>query len=489
MTRRILAADDMEFNRDHLRKLLEADGYEVETVPDGRAAWQELCAHKYDLVITDLRMPGSSGLDLLSMIRAERRPVGVILFTAFGDPEDALRAMKAGADDFITKPCDPDRLRFVVKRILERRSLIDELEQLRKQSGDHHHYHTMVSKSPKMKKIFGLIDQVGPIGSTVLIQGETGTGKELIARAIHAASPRRTGPLVALNCALLNESLLESELFGHEKGAFTGAERRKPGRFELANGGTILLDEIGDMPLGLQSKLLRILQSGTFERVGGTEAIQVDARVIAATNKTLEEEVKRGRFRPDLFYRLNVIKIELPPLRERTEDIPLLATHFLAKHSRQSGTSVTEIDPDAMQSILGHNWPGNIRELENAIKAGIVLADGSILRRDDLPATVAPPPRSFLTSSSLIDIDRPLPDLTSTLIAQIECEYFTRLLEQYRGNVARCARQSGLSRRSVSQKLQKFGLERTRFKVAPRQEYRSTSLLDRPSALDEFPAL
>jgi DNA-binding NtrC family response regulator len=486
MTRRILAADDMEFNRHHLRKLLETDGYEVETVPDGRSAWLELGAHKYHLVITDLRMPDLSGLDLLAKIRAARLPVGVILFTAFGDPEEALRAMKAGADDFITKPCDPDRLRLVVKRILERRQLIDELEQLRTHSADHQHFHTMISKSPKMKRVFGLVEQVGPIGSTVLVEGETGTGKELVARAIHAASPRRSGPLVALNCALLNESLLESELFGHEKGAFTGAERRKLGRFELASGGTILLDEIGDMPLALQSKLLRVLQSGTFERVGGIETLTTDVRVVAATNKTLQEEVKRGRFRADLFYRLNVIRIELPPLRERTEDIPLLAMHFLDKHNRTSGTPVTEIHFEAMQALLSHSWPGNIRELENAIKAGVALADGSILRKDDLPATVAPPGPSLAAGSALIDIDRPLPELTNDLISQIEREYFVRLLEQCRGNVARCARQSGLSRRSVSQKLHKFGLERARFKVASRPGYGATSLLDDELSSDDF---
>jgi DNA-binding NtrC family response regulator len=466
---RILAVDDMEFNRHHLRKVLEADGFEVDTAGDGRSAWNQLRSQRYDLVITDLRMPDLSGLDLLAKVRAERLPVGVIVLTAFGDASEALHAMKAGADDFVTKPYEPDHLRILIKRILDRRQLIDELEQLRKQMRGHYHFHTMVSKSPKIRKLFDLIEQVGPMGSTVLIHGETGTGKELVAHALHAADTRRAGPFVALNCAVLNDSLLESELFGHEKGAFTGAERRKIGRFEMADGGTLLLDEVGDIPPGLQAKLLRVLQSGTFERVGGTESISVDVRIVAATHKVLEEEIKKGRFRADLFYRLNVIRLDLPPLRERIEDIPLLAMHFLEKHRSQKSTSVSEIATDGMQALLRHHWPGNVRELENAIKAGVALADGSVLRRDDLPESVAPRTSHAPRSSSLLDVERALPDLTCDLIGQIEREYFVRLLSQYKGNVARCARHSGLSRRSVTQKLQKYGLERAEFKSSRRE--------------------
>ena len=323
----------------------------------------------------------------------------------------------------------------------------------------------MVSKSPKLRKVFELIEQVGPIGSTVLIQGETGTGKELVARAIHAADTRRSGPFVALNCAVLNDSLLESELFGHERGSFTGAERRKVGRFELADGGTTTArDEAGRHPLRLPGQeLLRVLQTGQFERVGGTETIQVDVRIIAASHKILEDEVRKGRFRADLFYRLNVIRIDLPPLRERVEDIPLLAMHFLQQQRTRSGTELTEIATDAMQALLRHPWPGNIRELENAIKAGVAFADGSILRHDDLPESVAPRNSHLSGGDSLIDIERPLPDLTCELIGQVEREYFVRLLSLYKGNVARCARHSGLSRRSVTQKLHKYGLERTQF--------------------------
>ena len=465
---RILVVDDMEFNRFHLRKILESEGFLVDTFGDGHSAWDQLRVERYDLVITDLRMPDLSGLDLLAKVRAERLPVGVIVLTAFGDPAEALRAMKAGADDFVAKPYEPDHLRLLIKRILERRQLIDELEQLRKQMRGDYPFHTMVSKSPKIRKLFDLIEQVGPIGSTVLIHGETGTGKEMVAQALHAADTRRAGPFVAINCAVLNDSLLESELFGHEKGSFTGAERRKIGRFEMANGGTLLLDEIGDIPLGLQAKLLRVLQSGTFDRVGGTDSVRVDVRIVATTHRNLEEEVKNGRFRADLFYRLNVIRIDLPSLRERTEDIPLLAMHFLEKHRSSKGTPVTEMATDAMQALLRHDWPGNVRELENAIKAGVALANGSVLHRDDLPESVAPRTSHNTRSSSLLDVDRSLPDLTCDLIGQVEREYFVRLLSQYKGNVARCARHSGLSRRSVTQKLQKYGLERAEFKETRR---------------------
>jgi len=464
MKRRILVVDDTPLIREHLRVILEMDGFEVETVSDGRSALAAVRERLFHLVITDLRMPDMSGIELLTTVRSEKLPFGLIVLTGHGDTQVALEVMKAGADDFVTKPYEPDHLRFLVQRILERRRLIDELQQLRKQMSEDYSFHNIVSKSPKMRKIFDLIEQIGPIGSTVLIYGETGTGKELVAQAIHAADSQRQGPFIALNCAALHESLLESELFGHEKGAFTGADRRKKGRFELADGGTFFLDEVGDVSPAMQAKLLRVLQAGTFERVGGTETIKVDVRIVAASNKRLENEVKAGRFRSDLFYRLNVIRIDLPPLRERAEDIPLLAMHFLEKFTPMSTPPVTEIDSEAMQALLEHTWPGHIRELENAIKAAVAMAEGSVIHRDALPATVAPRARKAANSSSLIDIERPLPDLTNDLIGRVERDYFTRLLARYKGNVARCAKHSGLSRRSVTQKLQKYELDRTRFK-------------------------
>ncbi|WP_435007403.1 sigma-54-dependent transcriptional regulator [Tundrisphaera lichenicola] len=465
MNPRILVVDDTPLTRETLRLVLEDDGCEVEVTDDPRLALDRLRSSAFQLVITDYRMPGMSGLDLLAAVRSEKIPCGVILLTGHGDPQLALQAMKDGADDFVAKPCDPARLVLLVHRTLEQRRLIDELEQLRLQLREDYRFHDIVSKSPKMKRIFDLIKHVGPLGSTVLIWGETGTGKELFAKAIHASDTRREGPFVALNCASLNDSLLESELFGHEKGAFTGAERRKKGRFEAADGGTLFLDEIGEVSSAMQSKLLRVLQSGTFERVGGTETISVDVRIVAASNKKLEDEVKAGRFRSDLYYRLAVVRIDVPPLRDRSEDIPLLALHFLEKLTAKSTPPVTEIDSGAMQALLEHNWPGHVRELENAIKAAVAMADGTVIHRDALPATVAPRQgRSANASTSLIDIERPLPDLTGDLVAQVERDYFKRLLIQYKGNVARCAKHSGLSRRSVTQKLQKYELDRARFK-------------------------
>jgi DNA-binding NtrC family response regulator len=464
MKRRILVVDDDALIREHLRVILGMDDFEVETATDGASALAALRERVFHLAITDLRMPDMSGYELLSTVRSEKLPLGLIVLTGHGDTRVALEAMKAGADDFVTKPYEPGHLQFVVRRILDRRRLIDELEQLRKQMRQDYSFHNMVSKSPKMRKIFDLIEQLGPLGSTVLIYGETGTGKELVAQAIHAADTGRKGPFLALNCAALNDTLLESELFGHEKGAFTGADRCKRGRFELADGGTMFLDEVGDVSPAMQGKLLRVLQSGTFERVGGTETLRVEVRLIAATNKRLEDEMKAGKFRSDLFYRLNVVRIDLPPLRDRPEDIPLLAMHFLEKFTPISTPAVTEIDSGAMQALLDHSWPGHVRELENAIKAAVAMADGTVIHRDSLPATVAPRLRRPANNSPLIDVERPLPDLTNDLVGKVERDYFTRLLARYKGNVARCAKHSGLSRRSVTQKLHKYELDRTRFK-------------------------
>lgn len=467
--KRILIVDDEEATREYLKLLLSMDGHEVEAVPGAAEALEIARTRPIQLLLTDLLMPETGGLDLLSRVRSERLPFGVIIVTAHGDPHVALTAMKAGADDFVTKPFEPDRLRLLVNRTLERRQLRDELEHLRQQISEDYSFLNIVSKNDRMRQIFDLIEQVGPLGSTVLIHGETGTGKELIAQAIHSASGRPEKAWVAVNCAALSDSILESELFGHERGAFTGADARRTGRFERADGGTLFLDEIGDISPAMQAKLLRVLQSGKFERVGGTETLSVDVRIVAASNKRLDELVRQGVFRSDLYYRLRVVPIELPPLRDRREDIPLLAMHFLNRLSAMSTPPVGEIDPEAMHALYNHDWPGNIRELENAIKAAVALADGTVIHRDDLPGSIAPRPARPLGSSrqaaeSLLDLERPLPELTDTIISRVERDYFSELLALYKGNVARCARHSGLSRRCVTQKLQKYGLDRTQFK-------------------------
>jgi DNA-binding NtrC family response regulator len=463
--RRILVVDDSPIACRQLAEILGQDGFEVESEPDPIRAIEAVRSTAFHLLVADWRMPGLDGLSLLGRVRAERLPLGVIIMTGFGDAALALEAMKTGADDFVAKPIDPDRFRLLVHRVLERRALLDELDHLRRQARSDYGFQQLVSKSAKMRRVFDLIEQVGPLASTVLVHGETGTGKELVARAIHDVSPRRAGPWVALNCAALQESLLESELFGHERGAFTGADRRRAGRFELADRGTLFLDEIGDLAPSTQAKLLRVLQTGRFERVGGTESLSVDVRIVAASNKRLEDEVRCGRFRSDLFYRLNVVRIDLPALRERPEDIPLLAAHFLERYRGKSTPPVTEIDHEAMQALMAHSWPGNVRELENAIKGAIALADGTIIHREALPASVAPATGRRPHAGSPIDVDRPLPELTADLVQTVEREYFGQLLARYRGNIARCARHSGLSRRSVAQKIRKFGLDREEFRL------------------------
>jgi DNA-binding NtrC family response regulator len=460
----ILVVDDEPLIREHLRLLLRQDGHEVETVPDGRSALEALLRRPFQLLITDWRMHDMDGMTLLAHVRDEGLPLGVILLTGHGDTQVALDAMKAGADDFVTKPYEPDALRFLVRRILERRELRDELENLRRRMREHYGFHNMVSKSARMRRVFDLIEQVAPHKTTVLIHGETGTGKELVAQAIHASSGRR-GPLVAVNCAALSESLLESELFGHERGAFTGADHRKEGRFELADGGTLFLDEIAEISPDVQAKLLRVLQSGQFERLGGSATLSPDVRLVAASNKRLEDEVKARRFRSDLFYRLNVVRVDLPPLRERKEDVALLAMHFLDRNRAMSTPPVTEIEPEAMQALIEYGWPGNVRELENAIRAAIALADGPTIRRAALPPAIAPRPEG-LVGPPILDTDRPLPEVTEDLISRVERDYLARLLVRYKGNVAQCARHSGLSRRSVAQKMAKYDLDRTQFKSA-----------------------
>jgi len=459
----ILVVDDDEVTRQNLAAILEEDGqYDVTAVPDADTALEIARSKSVHLLITDLCMPGTGGLELLTKVREAGLPFGVVVLTAYGLTQTAVDAIKAGADDFVTKPFDADRFRVLVARTLERRRLRDELDQLRLQMKEDYSFHNMVSKNPAMRQVFDLIEQVGPLG-----HGETGVGTELVAQAIHAASNRRNGPWVAVNCAALSDSLLESELFGHERGAFTGADRRRSGRFELANGGTLFLDEIGDISPPMQSKLLRVLQTGSFERVGGTETVRVDVRIVAASNKRLEDLVERGEFRSDLLYRLRVVPIELPPLRERREDISLLAMHLLGKFSDRSTPAVTEIDPDAMKALYEYDWPGNVRELENAIRAAVALADGTVIRARDLPAAIAPerPAEGAAAGvEALLDLDRPLPEVTEAIISQVESDYFEQLLRLYNGNVSRCATHSGLSRRCVTQKLRKYSLGRYRFR-------------------------
>jgi DNA-binding NtrC family response regulator len=464
VTRRVLIAEDSDKTREQLKALLEADNFsEVETAPDGRAALAMLSEKPYSVFLTDLRMPGLDGLQLMEKLKQAQIPTSVIVMTGYGSITQAVQAMRLGAYDFLPKPVDIDHLKLVIERVVRERRLFDEVVQLREQLRSQYAFHNVLSKSPVMDRIFELVRNVAPTTTTVLIEGETGTGKEQIARAIHAASGAfRTGELVAVNCAAVPETLLESELFGHEKGSFTNAVAQRKGRFEQAHGGTMFLDEVGDIPAPMQIKLLRVLQERRFERVGGNTPIEVDVRLIAATNRDLGRLVRKGKFREDLFYRLNVVRMSLPPLRERKEDIPLLATHFAEKYNRP-GELPKPITPEAMERLLQHTWPGNIRELENVIERACVVSRAKEISVHDLPPELANPAQAR-PQRTAVDLNRPLPDLLREAGADLEMQYLRRAMRKARGNVGRCARICGLSRRSVSAKLAQYGIDKDEYK-------------------------
>lgn len=464
MKRRVLIAEDNEQAREQLRRLLCQDpNYEVETVGDGQEALEALTrGPRFNFLITDLRMPQLDGMDLIEQVRKRQLPVTVIVTTGHGSIDEAVQAMRLGAYDFLTKPLNLDQLHFILERAARERTLQDEVLHLREQMAQQYSFQGLISRSPRMQAVFELIQQVGATTTTVLIEGETGTGKEQVARAIHQASrAQRTGEMVAVNCAALPEHLIESELFGHEKGSFTGAVGQRNGRFELANGGTIFLDEVGDLPQPMQVKLLRVLQERCFERVGGTERILVDVRVVGATNRSLARLVKRGRFREDLYYRLNVVRIELPPLRERLEDIPLLATWFAARYTRP-GEGPRSFHPDTLELLMKHTWPGNVRELENVIERACITTRGSEIRPEDLAGDVVKLPGQG--SSLTVDLKQPLPELLQRVTTELEKQYLIKALRKAQGNIGQCATICGLSRRSISAKLAEYGLDKTQFR-------------------------
>jgi DNA-binding NtrC family response regulator len=381
---RILVVDDEALIRDFLREALTRRSYHVDQAEDGKQAKEVLKEQRYDMVVTDLKMPGVSGLDLLRFIKAHQSETQVIMMTAYGTIENAVEAMRLGAFDYITKPFTAGELDLVLDKAFEHQRLVDENQNLREELCEKYGFGAIVGRSKPMQEVFELMRVVTPNHSTILIEGESGTGKELVARAIHYNSPRKDKPFIKINCAALPEGLIESELFGHEKGAYTHAFSRSRGKFELADGGTILFDEIGEMAPGLQAKLLRVLQEREFERIGGSETIQVDVRVVATTNRNLEEEVEKGRFRKDLFYRLNVISVHLPPLSRRREDIPLLAYHFLQRYCQEYGKCVENISEEAMLHLCRSDWPGNVRELANRLERAVVLCRNSVLELTDL---------------------------------------------------------------------------------------------------------
>ncbi len=462
MKRRILLAEDSDRTRQSLKELLQADDQiEVDTADNGDEAVKALEKQNYSIGLIDLKMPGLNGMQLIEEVQKRKIPVTLIVMTGYGSINEAVQAMRLGAYDFLTKPIDMQHLRLVIDRALRDRLLHDEVAYLREQIQGRWSFHNILSKNPRMHSVFELIGNLAQTTTTVLIEGETGTGKEEVARAIHEATQGRSGPMIPVNCAALPENLLESELFGHEKGAFTTALNQRRGRFELANEGTIFLDEVGDIPPAMQAKLLRVLQERRFERVGGVESIEVDVRVIAATNRSLLQMVQDGKFREDLYYRLNVLKIDLPPLRERSEDIPLLAAHFAQKYTRP-GEAPKQFSPHAMDALLRHSWPGNIRELENAIERSCVTCLDGTIQLENLPTElIDPAPRKLPYA---VDTNRPLPDLLREISADVERQYIRKALEQSHGHVGRCAKMCGLSRRTLSARIADFQINKAVFR-------------------------
>ena len=444
---RILVVDDEPNARAGLEKLLRQDGYDVDVADDGAAALVVAGDRPPDLVVTDLKMPRMDGVELLKRLRAQDVDLPVIMVTAFSDVTSAVMAMRAGAEDYITKPVDYDALSLSIERSLARRDLKVEAENLRRQlrERDGEGVEGLIGASPAMQKVYRLARQVAAARATVLVTGESGTGKGELARAIHKKSPRAAAPFITLHCAALAESLLESELFGHEKGAFTGADRRRAGRFEQANGGTLFLDEVGEIPAATQVKLLRVLQERAFERVGGNETIEVDVRLVTATNRDLAEDVRQGRFREDLYYRLNVVHIEMPPLRLRGSDVLVLADHFLRRFAQENRKRVEGFNDDARAKIVAHRWPGNVRELENAIERAVVLCEGSLIVGDDLPIDVAPAPKNALR----------VPGAT---MAELERYAILTTLEATNGSTTKAAEMLDISVRTIQYRLHEYGL-------------------------------
>ena len=444
---RVLVVDDEASARSGLEKLLRQSGYVVDTATDGKEALTLVAENSPEVVLTDLKMPEMDGMTLLAKLRESDRDLPVIVATAFGDVTSAVAAMRAGASDYLTKPIDIDALLVAIERARERRALRVEAENLRRQlrERDAEGLQGLIGSSPAMQKVYRVARQVAASRATVLITGESGTGKGELARAIHVLSPRAKAPFVSLHCAAIPETLLESEMFGHERGSFTGAEKRRIGKFEQAMGGTLFLDEIGDISPLVQTKLLRVLQERALERVGGNETIAVDVRVIAATNRDLTAEVREGRFREDLYYRLNVVRLEMPPVRLRGSDVLVLANAFLRRFAEDNSKPVEELSDEARDKILAHRWPGNVRELENAIERAVVLCEGSRIEADDLPFEAAQPMRGAVR----------VPGAT---MAEIERWAILATLEATEGSTTKAAELLDISVRTIQYRLHEYGL-------------------------------
>ena len=461
MNERILIVDDDKAFRIATSALLEDHGYRIQTAPDAVTAQQLLDASSFDLLLTDLVMEGINGIELLQWAHPRFTEMPVMMITGFGSISTAVQAMQLGAFDYVAKPCDNDELLIKIDRALEARRQRVELARLRDQVRDTYTFSSIVSQNQKMRDIFTNVKRVSATDVTVLILGETGTGKELVAKAIHYESPRKDNPFVVVNCSALPETLLESELFGHEKNAFTGAIRQRIGRFEEADGGTMFLDEIGDVPLHIQTKLLRVLQEKEFQRIGGNQTIRTDVRVVAATNRDLTAMRAAGQFRDDLYFRLNEFPIHLPPLRARIEDIPLLARHFLDKYAHLAGGRVAGIAPAALAGMMQYRWEGNIREMENLIKRALVTCTGDVIENIDIPVS---PAGSDQPHTPLADDNMPFKEYMRIIVQNAETAYLKNMLRKHNGNVSSVAELMGIDRKTVYRKIEEHGIDLTAFR-------------------------
>ena len=470
MSARILIADDEDSLRWVLEKGLRQAGYEVSIAKDGEGALRTFEAEPCDLVLLDIRMPGVDGLTVLARLRARHPDIHVVVMTAHGTMETAIQAMQRGAYDYIAKPFDLDEMLLLVERALSARRLTQEVARLRTGLQEVREFSALIGRHPRMQDVYKTIGRVAGSDVTVLLRGESGTGKELVARAIHSYSRRSGRPFVGVSCAAIPGTLLESEMFGHERGAFTDAKERKLGKFELAHGGTLYLDEIGDMPVELQTKLLRALQERAIERVGGQESIRIDVRVLAATNRDLDALMREGKFREDLYYRLNVVTLNLPPLRERRRDVPLLVEHFLAKYAEEIGER--GVAPDALDRLVGHDWPGNVRELENVIQRAMVMATSGVILPEHLPIGPVSAAASVAVDATLEEIierklldcvrglrERSSANLYGLIVGLVEKPLLRAVLRETSGNQVRAAQILGINRNTLRKKLTEHGID------------------------------
>ena len=461
MSRRVLIVDDEEAARYGMRRALEREGYVLDEAGSADEARRRVAAAAPDLVLLDVNLPGQSGLEYLSELATLANPPLVVIITAHGSERMAVEAIKSGAHDYLSKPFDVDELRLVAKNALETAVLRQENRALRTRLAGASGFGSMLGKSEAMRRVFNTIEKVAETDVTVLILGESGTGKELVAQEIHRRSAHRSGESVAMNCAAMPAELIESELFGHEKGAFTGAASRRKGKFEAADGGTIFLDEIGDMSLTTQAKVLRVLENRRIERLGGDASIPVDVRIISATHKDLDTEIAEGRFRQDLYYRLRVVTIDLPPLRDRREDIPILAADLLTRFASLYGLRCRELDPEAMRLLVQYDWPGNVRELRNAVERSVVLANGERLTVEDLPPEIVRgSPRAAEPAADGDNLEIPYLKDFKEARREFERIYIERRLAETGGNVTRAAELLDMHRQSLQHKLRELGIKK-----------------------------